>query len=178
VVGGGEGGRDTWKQAQPPAHTSTPAPPPSTHPHPTQSPARTCSAAVGAPPRPDARRAGVHVDRVVGELDGVDLQAPARVGGRQRAQHGVARVPRHDRAVLEAEEAAGGGALDGVLLRELGLDEALGVRALGGGAALDGVELAAVPKHQDVQAVDVKLLAHACVLWTDGGAWPVLEGQA
>lgn len=48
-------------------------------------------------------------------------------------------------------------------LSELCLDEALAVGTFGGGAPLDAEELVPVPEHQHRRAIDVELLARACI---------------
>ena len=64
------------------------------------------------------------------ELDGVDLQLAARVLRGQHAQHRVVGVPAHDLARLKREQRGGCGALDAEVLRELGGNKTLAVRAL------------------------------------------------
>ena len=46
-------------------------------------------------------------------------------------------------------------------LGELGLDEALAVGALSRRAALDCVDLVAVPEEEDLATIDLHLLAHS-----------------
>lgn len=92
------------------------------------------------PPTPGLASPKTHPPHLF-QLHREDAEGAAGVGGGQDSKHRVGGVPLQNGPILEGEDGAGGGALNAVVLRQLGLDQALAVCALRRRPSVEGREV-------------------------------------